>query len=310
MRDADGKAVTLVHSRDELDAALTEVPPAKRFVVMTMGALHAGHAALIKQARTDAGDSGTVIVTVYVNALQFNDDADLSRYPRTLQADVAIADLAGADIVWAPTAVDVFRQGPEEFDTDPGALGEMYEGAQRPGHFRGMLTVVRAFLTSLQPVAAYFGEKDYQQLALIKQMVQRLAIDTQVIAVPTVREADGLALSSRNVFLTSQQRQQALGISRALFAGQACASRGRPAVFEAADAILQAYMLEPDYRALVGEDFAHDASGKARMLIAVKVGDVRLIDNIAIDFTRGHSHPLVPQSAAANVSIEPGAPSA
>jgi pantoate--beta-alanine ligase len=308
MRDADGRALTLVHSRDALDAALTEVPPVKRFVVMTMGALHAGHAALIKQARADAGDSGTVIVTVYVNALQFNDDADLSRYPRTLQADVSIADLAGADIVWAPTAVDVFRQSPEEFDTDPGALGEMYEGAQRPGHFRGMLTVVRAFLTALQPVAAYFGEKDYQQLALIKQMVQRLAIDTQVIAVPTVREADGLALSSRNVFLTSQQRQQALGISRALFAGQACASRGRSAVFEAADAILRAYMLEPDYRALVGEDFAHDASGKARMLIAVKVGDVRLIDNIAIDFTGTQT--AVPQSAAANVSIEPGASSA
>ena len=282
---------TLVHSRAELQDRLTGVDFSRRYVVMTMGALHRGHAALIERARRDAGDDGVVIVTVYVNALQFNDDADLQRYPRTLESDVQLAQRAGADVVWAPTADDVFPNGPAEFDTDPGAIGDLYEGASRPGHFRGMLTVVRAFITALQPAVAYFGEKDYQQLALIKQMVQQLQLPTAVVGVPTVREADGLALSSRNVFLTERQRSQACGISRALFAGQAAAVHGRAAVFEAVDAVLSAYMIEPDYRALVGEDFAVDARQRARMLLAAKVGDVRLIDNIAIEFASTSGEP-------------------
>lgn len=275
----------VVHSRDEMLSLLEAVPPGQRFAVMTMGALHAGHASLIERARAEAGEDGLVIVTVYVNALQFNDVQDLARYPRTLDSDADVAAATGADVVWAPSAIDVFPTGPSEFDTDPGALGDIYEGAHRPGHFRGMLTVVRAFLNALEPAVAYFGEKDYQQLALIKQMARDLKLETSIVGVPTLRESDGLALSSRNVFLTASQRAQALGISRALFAGQSAAAHGRAAVFEAVDAVLQAYMIDPDYRALVGEDFIADTGQHARMLIAAKVGDVRLIDNIAIELT-------------------------
>ena len=281
--------ITLLHSRAEIDAFTAATDRAGRAVVMTMGALHEGHASLIRAARARVGERGTVIVTVYVNALQFNDPADLHRYPRTLEADVEVAAAAGADVVWAPQPDDVFPAGPQAFATDAeqfltpyGPLGSILEGASRPGHFTGMLTVVRALLAATSPALALFGEKDYQQLALIRRMVAELGIDTQVVPVPTVREADGLALSSRNRFLSGGQREQALALHKALRAAQAHAATAAAAE-EAVHATLAAAGIDADYVAVVGEEFtAAPEAGPARILIAAKVGDVRLIDNMPL----------------------------
>ena len=278
--------IALLRSRAELDELCARTERSSRAVVMTMGALHQGHAALIRAARTDVGSAGTVIATVYVNPLQFNDQADLDRYPRTLDADVALAAAAGADVVWAPNVEDVFPNGPEQFTTDAsqfetpfGSLADILEGAARPGHFTGMLTVVRALLTATDPAHAFFGEKDYQQLALIRRMVSQLHWPVCVVAVPTVREADGLALSSRNQFLTADERTQARALSTALRTAAAAADTAEHAEVSARD-VLNAAHLAPDYVAVVGENFAEvPQSGAARMLLACKVGDVRLIDN-------------------------------
>ncbi|MBU6213993.1 MAG: pantoate--beta-alanine ligase [Actinomycetales bacterium] len=292
-------AFEVLHTRAELDAHIAAMPRATRAVVMTMGALHEGHASLIRAARAAVGTGGTVVVTVYVNALQFNDLADLQRYPRTLEADVVLAGSAGADVVWAPQPADVFPHGPKELTTDAsqfpsplGPLGEVLEGAARPGHFTGMLTVVRALLAATDPALAFFGEKDYQQLALIRRMVHALHLPVQVVGAPTVREADGLAMSSRNRFLEQSERQQALALSEALSAAAGNADTAQRA-FDAASAVLDAAGIDPDYLALIGEDFTDlPETGPARMLIAAKVGDVRLIDNA----------PLTLGSAAADAS--------
>lgn len=282
-------SIALLHTRTEIDDLCSRTDRATRAVVMTMGALHEGHAALIREARTTVGDEGTVMVTVYVNALQFNDATDLERYPRTLEADVELAANAGADVVWAPQVEDVFPNGAREFTVDAsqfatpyGALGEIFEGEFRPGHFTGMLTVVRALLTATNPALALFGEKDYQQLALIRRMVAQLHWPVQIVGVPTVREVDGLALSSRNQFLNAAQRTQALALSSAL---HAAAKSGKSAedIVAAARGVLAAAHLSPDYIAVVGENFTElPVNGAARILIACKVGDVRLIDNAPV----------------------------
>ncbi|MDX3530596.1 pantoate--beta-alanine ligase [Streptomyces sp. ID05-39B] len=208
---------TLLRTAGELHAR----PRAgRRAVVMTMGALHAGHATLVRTAREIAGPQGEVVVTVFVNPLQFGAGEDLDRYPRTLDADVKIAEEAGADVVFAPSVEEVYPGGEPQVRVTAGPMGERLEGASRPGHFDGMLTVVAKLLHLTRPDAALYGQKDAQQLALIRRMVRDLNFGIDIVAVPTVREDDGLALSSRNRYLSPAERRTALALSQALFAGR------------------------------------------------------------------------------------------
>ncbi|MDF0371553.1 pantoate--beta-alanine ligase [[Kitasatospora] papulosa] len=210
---------TLLRSAAELEA-LGRAAGACRAVVMTMGALHDGHATLIRAARAAAGPEGQVVVTVFVNPLQFGEAADLDRYPRTLDADLAVATEAGADAVFAPSVDEVYPGGDPQVRITAGPMGERLEGAARPGHFDGMLTVVAKLLHLTRPDAAFFGQKDAQQLALVRRMVSDLNFGIDIVAVPTVRDPDGLALSSRNRFLSAEERSTALALPRALFAAR------------------------------------------------------------------------------------------
>jgi len=189
-------------------------------VVMTMGALHEGHASLVRAARAHVGPDGFVVVTVFVNPLQFGAGEDLDRYPRTLDADLKTAEAAGADAVFAPSVEEVYPGGAPQVRIAAGPMGELLEGASRPGHFDGMLTVVAKLLHLTRPDVAFFGQKDAQQLALIRRMARDLNFPVEIAGVPTVREDDGLALSSRNRFLSVAERRTALALSRALFAAR------------------------------------------------------------------------------------------
>ncbi|MFF0227424.1 pantoate--beta-alanine ligase [Streptomyces sp. NPDC004629] len=193
--------------------------PGRTAVVMTMGALHEGHATLVRAARERVGDAGFVIVTVFVNPLQFGAGEDLDRYPRTLEADLKIAEQSGADAVFAPSADEVYPGGRPQVRVSAGPMGERLEGAARPGHFDGVLTIVGKMFHLTHPDLALFGQKDAQQLALVRRMVRDLNFGVDIVAVPTVREPDGLALSSRNRYLSPAERRTALALSRALFAG-------------------------------------------------------------------------------------------
>ncbi|MFF8656371.1 pantoate--beta-alanine ligase [Streptomyces huasconensis] len=208
---------TLLHTAEALR---NRTRAGRRAVVMTMGALHDGHASLIRAARRIAGPDGEVVVTVFVNPLQFGAGEDLDRYPRTLDADVKIAEQAGADAVFAPAVDEVYRGGEPQVRISAGPMGTVLEGATRPGHFDGMLTVVAKLLHLTGPDVALFGQKDAQQLALIRRMVRDLDFPVEIVGVPTVREDDGLALSSRNRYLAPDERRTALALSRALFAGR------------------------------------------------------------------------------------------
>ncbi|MFI9611486.1 pantoate--beta-alanine ligase [Streptomyces sp. NPDC052023] len=194
--------------------------PGRTAVVMTMGALHDGHATLIRTARGHVGPDGFVVVTVFVNPLQFGKGEDLDRYPRTLEADLKIAEQAGADVVFAPAADEVYPGGEPQVRISAGPMGDRLEGASRPGHFDGVLTVVGKLLHLTRPDVAFFGQKDAQQLAVIRRMARDLNFGVEIVGVPTVREDDGLALSSRNRYLSPQERRTALALSRALFAGR------------------------------------------------------------------------------------------
>ncbi|MFD9133724.1 pantoate--beta-alanine ligase [Streptomyces bottropensis] len=208
---------TVLRTADELHA---RAGAGHRAVVMTMGALHEGHATLIRTAREIAGGTGEVVVTVFVNPLQFGAGEDLDRYPRTLDADVELAEAAGADVVFAPAVDEVYPGGEPQVRITAGPMGERLEGAARPGHFDGMLTVVAKLLHLTRPDVALYGQKDAQQLALIRRMVRDLNFRMDIVGVPTVREDDGLALSSRNRYLSTEERRTALALSQALFAGR------------------------------------------------------------------------------------------
>jgi pantoate--beta-alanine ligase len=261
-----------------------------------MGALHDGHASLMARARAEVGDEGLVVVSVFVNPLQFGPGEDLDRYPRTLDADVAVCAGQGVDVVFAPSADEVYPHGvptdpaSESVTVDPGALGAVLEGESRPGHFRGVLTVVAKILGLVRPDVAIFGQKDYQQLVLIRRMVADLCLGVQVIGADTVREADGLALSSRNRYLTPEQRTAALALSRALRAAQERASYGVPPARWAAMAVLLSEPgIELDYLALRTPELAEiidDYPGhlEGRVLVAARVGSTRLLDNLPITF--------------------------
>ena len=233
----------LLRTADELHA---RTRTGHRAVVMTMGALHEGHATLIRTARELAGPDGEVVVTVFVNPLQFGAGEDLDRYPRTLDADVKLASLAGADVVFAPSVDEVYPGGEPQVRISAGPMGARLEGASRPGHFDGMLTVVAKLLHLTRPDLALYGQKDAQQLALIRRMVRDLNFGVEIVGVPTVREEDGLALSSRNRYLSPEQRRTALSLSRSLFAGsdrhaaqEALRARARevPATYARAEAL-------------------------------------------------------------------------
>ncbi|UGY92209.1 pantoate--beta-alanine ligase [Streptomyces gobiensis] len=210
-------SVRLLHTAEALRPAPR---PGRRAVVMTMGALHEGHATLIRKAHDMAGPDGEVVVTVFVNPLQFGAGEDLDRYPRTLDADLRVAERSGADTVFAPDVDEVYPGGQPEVRITAGPMGERLEGAFRPGHFDGMLTVVAKLLHLTAPDLALYGEKDAQQLALITRMARDLNFPVEVVGVPTVREEDGLALSSRNRYLSAAERQTALSLSYALFAAR------------------------------------------------------------------------------------------
>jgi pantoate--beta-alanine ligase len=277
----------ICRSREQLHMALPH--DRTRAVVMTMGALHAGHARLIDAARAEVGDEGHVTVTIFVNPLQFAANEDLGRYPRTPEADVALCREHGADLVFLPSVADVY--GPDAgadasgITVDPGALGTRWEGEQRPGHFAGMLTVVLTLLHLSRAEVAVFGEKDYQQLTLIRAMVRRFALPVRVVGVPTVRDRDGLALSSRNAYLDAQQRARALAVPAALAAGRDAAEAGGDAevVLDAARGVLEDAGLEPDYLVLADPQLGPPPQmGEARLLTAVRVGGTRLLDTTAV----------------------------
>jgi pantoate--beta-alanine ligase len=249
-------------------------------LVPTMGALHEGHRALLAAAR-QVGES--VVTSIFVNPLQFGPHEDLGRYPRTFDADLEMCAAEGVDVVWAPGVDDMYPGGPALVRVDPGPVGEILEGASRPGHFGGVLTVVSKLLNLVRPAVAFFGEKDYQQLVLVTRMVADLELGVGIAGVPTVREPDGLALSSRNVYLSPDGRQRALGLSRALFAGR---DAGGPAeaVLAAAWAVLHDAGISPDYLDLRGTDLGDPpAHGVARLLVAARIGATRLIDNVRVD---------------------------
>ncbi|MEU0151141.1 pantoate--beta-alanine ligase [Micromonospora fulviviridis] len=273
----------LVHTRKEL-AVARDALTGTVGVVMTMGALHSGHETLLRAARERADH---VIVTIFVNPLQFGPNEDFDRYPRTLDADLEICRRAGADVVFAPAVADMYPEGQPRVRLNPGPLGEDLEGLSRPGFFHGVLTVVMKLLQLTRPDLAFFGEKDYQQLTLVRRMVRDLDVPTEIVGVPTVREPDGLALSSRNRYLSAEERAAALSLSAALRAGVEAAEQGADAGVVLAAAHRGFDSGTPgarlDYLVLTDADLEPGpVSGAARLLIAAWVGATRLIDNTAI----------------------------
>ena len=286
----------VVHSRAELVAALRNLPTPVG-LVPTLGAWHAGHAAIIDEARRASEASGSVLVTFFLNPMQFGAGEDLNSYPQTLDSDLLLCDAHGANLVWVPAVEDIFPGGPSKTSVVPGPLGDELEGAVRPTHFVGVLTVVAKFFALIRPAAAFFGEKDYQQLTLIRRMNSDLEFGVEVVGVRTVRDFDGLALSSRNVRMGFDDRQQALLLSRALHAGQAAAAGGPQAVLNAAQAVYAGESeISVDYLELRADDLGPaPTAGAARLLIAAHVGTVRLIDNGAIDLGRSPKLPRDPK---------------
>ena len=274
-------SVTVVETIAELRAALAGRTVA---LVPTMGALHEGHARLIETARQRAAH---VVVTIFLNPLQFGPREDLSRYPRTFDHDLEICTAAGVDLVFAPTPDVVYQDGDPGVRISAGPLGNVLEGQARPGHFDGMLTVVAKLLHLSGADSAYFGQKDAQQLLLIRRMVRDLDFPVDVVSVPTVREPDGLAMSSRNTYLTPSDREVALCLSRALRAGAEAAPEGPSAIRRAARSVL---VREPlalvDYLVLVHpytlEDVPEWYRGEALLAVAGRVGTTRLIDNVPV----------------------------
>lgn len=280
----------LVHTRAELLDALAR-PSGPVGFVPTMGALHEGHASLMTLARARVG-AGPVLVSVFVNPLQFGAGEDLTRYPRTLSSDVELCARLGVDVVFAPSVEEVYPDGELQVTVDSGELGTRLEGASRPGHFEGVLSVIAKLFGLIGPQLAVFGEKDYQQLTLIRRMVRDLSFGVEIVGAPTVREPDGLAMSSRNRLLNPESRRAAGVLHRSL-----AAARDSAAVGLAADAVLAAahdvLETEPgvalDYLRLTDpalEPLSEQTppGTTARALIAARVGGTRLIDNLAIRF--------------------------
>ena len=253
-------------------------------LIPTMGALHEGHRELIRHARRIPG-SVVPVVSIFVNPLQFGAGEDLDRYPRPLDADLEACREEGVDLVFTPQAEHMYPPG-SETRIGAGTLGDELEGATRKGHFDGVLTVVAKLFHIVGPDVAMFGEKDYQQLTLVRRMVRDLNFPLDVVGVPTIREYDGLALSSRNAYLDPEQRRAAGVLARALAAGASVSVRGHDAVLAAARAELATEPdVDVDYLELRDADLgpAPD-SGTGRLLVAARVGTTRLIDNVPVAF--------------------------
>ena len=264
----------LLRTAAEVRSALAEDRAAGRSIglVPTMGAFHGGHLALI-EASTARED--VTVVSLFVNPAQFGPREDLARYPRDEAGDAAAAEAAGVGILFVPSADEIYPPG---FDTwvDPGELASVLEGAVRPGHFRGVATVCTKLFAIVQPASAYFGRKDAQQVAVIKQVVRDLALPLEIVACPTVRDPDGLALSSRNAYLSTEERAAALALPRALQAGLHAHRAGGDPVATAEEVLAAEPGLSVDYVAVADLDGATLAG-------AVRVGNTRLIDNVRLE---------------------------
>ncbi|MDO5719766.1 MAG: pantoate--beta-alanine ligase [Actinomycetaceae bacterium] len=273
----------VVYTREELREALAQLS-GKRGLVMTMGALHAGHLSLVKYARERCDH---VVVTVFVNPTQFAPGEDFDAYPRTLEADVEALGRVQADLVFAPSTEQMYPHGDARVTIDPGPTAQVLEGETRPTHFAGVCLVVNKVLNMVRPEVAVFGQKDAQQLAIIRQMVRDLDMGVEIVGAPIVRDSDGLALSSRNAYLSAAQRSQALVLSRALEAGRTAASAGA----SAADIVTRTRTVmasEPaadlDYVALVDPvTFLPIKRGEGVLAVAAKIGSTRLIDNTLLE---------------------------
>lgn len=299
--------LSLAHTREELAAAIA-ANESNRAVVMTMGALHEGHLDLLRRAGALVGAGGTVVVTIFVNPLQFAPGEDLDAYPRDLEGDVEKLRTVAENelqlsqlVVFAPTPEVIYPSGTPQVTINPGPIATVLEGATRPTHFGGVCQVVLNLMHLTRPTWALFGRKDAQQLAIVRAMVRDLSVPLSIEPVDIRRESDGLAMSSRNAYLTPAQRQQALALSQALKAGIAAAENGGDgaAVRQAALAYLaNADGVEVDYVAVVGADSFVDLAGaglgldpqkyqpvageSALLALAAKVGSTRLIDNTLI----------------------------
>ncbi|WP_411734539.1 pantoate--beta-alanine ligase [Paeniglutamicibacter sp.] len=306
--DPASRTPRIVRTAAELSAAISRAIESKApargtatlGLVPTMGALHSGHESLVSAARAQ---NDVLVVSIFVNELQFNDAQDFARYPRTLEADVEILARAGADIVFAPEAAEVYPDGRPLIKLDSGALGSKFEGASRPGHFDGMLAVVAKLLHFAMPPAtlgvpvsyrAYFGQKDAQQLVLINRMVADMNYPVEIRSVPIIRSTEGLALSSRNQFLTAEQVKAALVIHRALGLVRDRADRHEPLHLEDAAGLFEMEpLVELDYFELVDPNTLQELAfncqdtpftGEGLLLVAAKVGEVRLIDNMTLGY--------------------------
>lgn len=275
----------IVRSGEDVAAACAEARKAGRLaLVPTMGALHAGHMRLVGAAR-DLADR--VIASIYVNPLQFNDPGDLDRYPREEEADLEKLEAAGCDLVWVPGGDDLF---PDGFATTVNVKGvsERWEGEHRPGHFDGVATIVTKLLVATTPHVAVFGEKDFQQLALIRRLTADLGLPIEIAGIPTVRDPDGLALSSRNTLLSAAERGQAPALPQALGQARDAILDGKPvadALARAKQVLVEAGFFKIDYVALVDEatlEPLSDPAGRMRLIAAATIGTTRLIDNLPV----------------------------
>ena len=273
-----------IRSSEELARARAGMGDATLALVPTMGALHAGHLALVEEAKRRAD---RVIATIFVNPKQFGEGEDLGRYPRREADDSAMLEAAGCDFLWMPPVEDIY---PDGFSTTVHVSGvsERWEGEARPGHFDGVATIVAKLLLAVRPDIALFGEKDFQQLAVIRRMAADLVIPVEIAAVPTVREADGLALSSRNAYLSADERQRAVALPNALRTAREAILGGTPvgeALRLAKQSLVDAGFLRIDYLALVDAatlEPLDKAAGEMRLIAAAVMGATRLIDNLAV----------------------------
>jgi pantoate--beta-alanine ligase len=283
--------VHLLNRVADFSVALDDERRAGRTVglVPTMGALHAGHASLVARA---AAECDVVAVTIFVNPLQFGAGEDLDAYPRTLDADVVLAEQAGATIVLAPSVIEMY--GPDGARTTVSMASEMttiLEGATRPGHFDGVTTVVAKLFAMSGRCRAYFGEKDFQQLALVRRMAADLSVPVEIVPCPTVRADDGLALSSRNAYLSAEERVVAPVLHRALGAGVKAALAGDDPEEAMAAVLATEPLVEPDYAVAVDAATlqpARDLAGDLRLLVAARLPSARLIDNMGVTLPGMH----------------------
>lgn len=280
--------VEIIPNPERMQAIVEAARRAGRFVgvVPTMGALHEGHLSLLHACR---GENDLIVMTLFVNPTQFDRRADLERYPRDLDRDARLAKEAGVDYIFAPAAEAMYPPGYATYVTVEG-LTDRWEGASRPGHFRGVATVCTKLFAVTRPHRAYFGQKDYQQSLVIRRLVRDLDLGFEVVVRPTVREADGLALSSRNVLLKPDERQQAVVLSRALFRARDAVRHGErngTTLRDGIEAEIRTVPLaQPDYVAVCDPETLNplaEIRNQAVALVAVRFGSTRLIDNVLLE---------------------------